>query len=237
MLTGLCRELFGGSQSVRFRPSYFPFTEPSAEVDTTCPKCRRSEPDLQHVRRLGMDRTRRRGNGASERAARGRLRSRDATRAGRSVLGVERLGLARYEVDDIRRFVNERAGLSRAACLSQNDASSNKLAARVRRVAGRFDSDRRAFSNARVSGRGRSKSGRVISGVVTARHPQRRKTSQRRSAARRPRRRRRARTRSRSRLRRRTLRPGKRSRLRPSARSFRISRSRRVRCAASPRKA
>jgi len=39
MLTGLFRELFGARQTVRFRPSFFPFTEPSAEVDTTCPGC------------------------------------------------------------------------------------------------------------------------------------------------------------------------------------------------------
>ncbi len=39
MLTGMCRELWGPQQAVRFRPSYFPFTEPSAEVDTTCPGC------------------------------------------------------------------------------------------------------------------------------------------------------------------------------------------------------
>jgi phenylalanyl-tRNA synthetase alpha chain len=39
MLTGMCREVFGPNQAVRFRPSFFPFTEPSAEVDTTCPGC------------------------------------------------------------------------------------------------------------------------------------------------------------------------------------------------------
>jgi phenylalanyl-tRNA synthetase alpha chain len=39
VLTGLFRELFGAGQAVRFRPSFFPFTEPSAEVDTTCPGC------------------------------------------------------------------------------------------------------------------------------------------------------------------------------------------------------
>lgn len=39
VLTGLFRELFGPEQAVRFRPSFFPFTEPSAEVDTTCPGC------------------------------------------------------------------------------------------------------------------------------------------------------------------------------------------------------
>jgi phenylalanyl-tRNA synthetase alpha chain len=39
MLTGMCRAVFGPNQAVRFRPSFFPFTEPSAEVDTTCPGC------------------------------------------------------------------------------------------------------------------------------------------------------------------------------------------------------
>jgi phenylalanyl-tRNA synthetase alpha chain len=39
VLTGLFREVFGPRQAVRFRPSFFPFTEPSAEVDTTCPGC------------------------------------------------------------------------------------------------------------------------------------------------------------------------------------------------------
>jgi len=39
VLQGLFRALFGPGQAVRFRPSFFPFTEPSAEVDTTCPGC------------------------------------------------------------------------------------------------------------------------------------------------------------------------------------------------------
>ena len=33
------KELFGEETSVRFRPSYFPFTEPSAEMDISCFKC------------------------------------------------------------------------------------------------------------------------------------------------------------------------------------------------------
>jgi len=33
------KELFGGNVKVRFRPSYFPFTEPSAEVDVNCFIC------------------------------------------------------------------------------------------------------------------------------------------------------------------------------------------------------
>jgi phenylalanyl-tRNA synthetase alpha chain len=33
------RELFGVAMKVRFRPSFFPFTEPSAEFDCSCPSC------------------------------------------------------------------------------------------------------------------------------------------------------------------------------------------------------
>lgn len=33
------QEFFGKNLKVRFRPSYFPFTEPSAEVDCECPIC------------------------------------------------------------------------------------------------------------------------------------------------------------------------------------------------------
>lgn len=32
-------EMFGEGTEVRFRPSYFPFTEPSAEMDVTCFVC------------------------------------------------------------------------------------------------------------------------------------------------------------------------------------------------------
>ena len=34
------RELFGEDRRVRFRPSFFPYTEPSAEVDITCAVCK-----------------------------------------------------------------------------------------------------------------------------------------------------------------------------------------------------
>ncbi len=38
-LTAFVRQLFGSSTEVRFRPSFFPFTEPSAEVDISCVMC------------------------------------------------------------------------------------------------------------------------------------------------------------------------------------------------------
>ncbi len=38
-LTAFVRQLFGEKTDVRFRPSFFPFTEPSAEVDISCCMC------------------------------------------------------------------------------------------------------------------------------------------------------------------------------------------------------
>lgn len=39
MLEDFLREIFGASTKVQFRASYFPFTEPSAEVDISCVMC------------------------------------------------------------------------------------------------------------------------------------------------------------------------------------------------------
>ena len=41
-LTAMAEALFGAGTSVRFRPSFFPYTEPSAEVDIRCIKCKGS---------------------------------------------------------------------------------------------------------------------------------------------------------------------------------------------------
>ena len=38
-LTAFVRRIFGPATNVRFRPSFFPFTEPSAEVDISCVLC------------------------------------------------------------------------------------------------------------------------------------------------------------------------------------------------------
>jgi phenylalanyl-tRNA synthetase alpha chain len=103
MLTGMCRELFGRDQQVRFRPSYFPFTEPSAEVDTTCPLCHGSG---QNCRMCG-------GSGWIELGGSGMvhpnvLRNMDydpGVYSGWAFgFGVERMALVRYDIDDIRRF-------------------------------------------------------------------------------------------------------------------------------------
>ena len=38
-LQAFVREMYGKERGVRFRPSYFPFTEPSAEMDISCFVC------------------------------------------------------------------------------------------------------------------------------------------------------------------------------------------------------
>lgn len=39
MLSEMMKRLYGENTKIRFRPSYFPFTEPSIEVDVSCPNC------------------------------------------------------------------------------------------------------------------------------------------------------------------------------------------------------
>jgi phenylalanyl-tRNA synthetase alpha chain len=38
-LVGFARELFGAERGTRFRPSFFPYTEPSGELDISCASC------------------------------------------------------------------------------------------------------------------------------------------------------------------------------------------------------
>jgi phenylalanyl-tRNA synthetase alpha chain len=38
-LTQFARSFYGKDRKVRFRPHYFPFTEPSAEMDVSCALC------------------------------------------------------------------------------------------------------------------------------------------------------------------------------------------------------
>jgi len=46
-LEAFCRSFFGPDIVLRFRPGYFPFTEPSAEVDISCFMCRSGQGAIQ----------------------------------------------------------------------------------------------------------------------------------------------------------------------------------------------
>ena len=39
-LDHLAKEIFGPETKTRFRPNFFPYTEPSAEMDASCPRCK-----------------------------------------------------------------------------------------------------------------------------------------------------------------------------------------------------
>ena len=74
-------QLFGDGITTRFRPSYFPFTEPSAEVDVLCFVCRNVDPEsLPHLSRRGLDRVGRLRRGQPARAGRLRRRPRGLQR-------------------------------------------------------------------------------------------------------------------------------------------------------------
>jgi phenylalanyl-tRNA synthetase alpha chain len=119
MLTGLCRELFGPAQAVRFRPSFFPFTEPSAEVDTTCPGCAGSGlPGESTCRTCG-------GSGWIEIGGSGMVHPAVLRESGYDPeavsgwafgLGIERLTMVRHGIDDIRvLFENDPTVLAQLA--------------------------------------------------------------------------------------------------------------------------
>ncbi|HEY0798957.1 MAG TPA: phenylalanine--tRNA ligase subunit alpha, partial [Candidatus Baltobacteraceae bacterium] len=96
------RELFGPQARVRFRPSFFPFTEPSAEVDTLCPACTGSG-----CRTCS-------GSGWIEIGGSGMVHPHVLRAVGYDPdlvsgwafgIGIERVAMKRYDIDDIRTFV------------------------------------------------------------------------------------------------------------------------------------
>lgn len=101
VLTIFARELFGDNCLVRFRPSYFPFTEPSAEIDISCVMC-----DGKGCRVCS-------GTGWLEILGAGMVHPRVLQLSGYSPkevsgfafgMGVERIAMLKYGIDDIRLF-------------------------------------------------------------------------------------------------------------------------------------
>ncbi len=95
------REMFGPKSAVRFRPSFFPFTEPSAEVDVRCFKC-------------GGDGCRFcKESGWLEILGSGMVHPNVLRNVGYDPeevtgwafgMGIDRVALLKYEIDDIRLF-------------------------------------------------------------------------------------------------------------------------------------
>lgn len=101
ILTTFVQQIFDPETSVRFRPSFFPFTEPSAEVDIRCVICRGngcrvcSQTGWLEVLGSGMVHPAVFENvGYDTRAYTGFAFG----------MGIERIAMLKYQIDDIRRF-------------------------------------------------------------------------------------------------------------------------------------
>lgn len=97
----MAKTMFGQSRQIRFRPSYFQFTEPSVEVDVTCHICNGKGCNVC------------KGTGWIEILGAGMVHPKVLEMAGydsQSVsgfafgLGVERVAMLKYGIDDIRHF-------------------------------------------------------------------------------------------------------------------------------------
>ena len=100
-LTTLASSIFGDQLQVRFRPSFFPFTEPSVEVDVQCFKCGGKGCSLC------------KGSGWIEVLGAGMVHPNVLKMAGYDTnkyqgfafgVGIERIAMLRYGIDDIRSF-------------------------------------------------------------------------------------------------------------------------------------
>ncbi|WP_027717717.1 phenylalanine--tRNA ligase subunit alpha [Desulfovirgula thermocuniculi] len=101
VLEVFAREMFGPQTRTRFRPSYFPFTEPSAEVDISCVICQG-----EGCRVCGM-------SGWLEILGCGMVHPRVLEMSGYNSeevtgfafgMGVERIAMLKYGIDDLRLF-------------------------------------------------------------------------------------------------------------------------------------
>jgi phenylalanyl-tRNA synthetase alpha chain len=109
-LLAMCRSLFGPTRDIQLRPHFFPFTEPSVEVDVTCFRCRKGR--LENGERCNICR----GQGWIEILGAGMVdpnvlgfveqHGYDAERVQGFAfgIGVERVAMLRHGIPDLRRF-------------------------------------------------------------------------------------------------------------------------------------
>lgn len=97
----LMKKMFGENREIRFKPSYFPFTEPSVEVDVSCFKCSgKGCPMCKHtgwieVLGAGM---------VHPNVLKGAGYDPEIYRGFAFGAGIERITMLRYGIDDIRNF-------------------------------------------------------------------------------------------------------------------------------------
>ena len=103
VLVHFLRRLFGPETGVRFQPTYFPFTEPSAQIDIACTACSGADPACRVCR----------GRGWLEILGAGMIHPNvlravgydpEAVRGFAFGMGTDRIALLRYGLDDLRLF-------------------------------------------------------------------------------------------------------------------------------------
>ncbi len=100
-LLAFARKLFGPKMQIRFRPSFFPFTEPSAEYDFSCVICSgRGCRTCKYSGWLEIS-----GAGMVDPAVFGYVDYDDELYTGYAWgMGVERIAMMKYQINDIRHF-------------------------------------------------------------------------------------------------------------------------------------
>lgn len=101
ILTTFVQQIFDPETSVRFRPSFFPFTEPSAEVDIRCVICRGS--GCRVCSQTGWLEVL--GSGMVHPAVFENVGYDTREYTGFAFgMGIERIAMLKYQIDDIRRY-------------------------------------------------------------------------------------------------------------------------------------
>ena len=102
-LTAFVHELFGLERRVRFRPSFFPYTEPSAELDISCAACNGTGTDCGMCKRSGWVEIL--GSGMVHPAVFEAVGYDPERYTGFAFgMGIERVALLKWGVEDIRLF-------------------------------------------------------------------------------------------------------------------------------------
>jgi phenylalanyl-tRNA synthetase alpha chain len=103
VLTEFLRRVFGRDLGVRLRPSFFPFTEPSAEVDVACVVCEQKSATCRVCKGTGWLEIL--GAGMVDPAVFASVGYDPEEVSGFAFgLGVERIAMLKYKIDDIRLF-------------------------------------------------------------------------------------------------------------------------------------
>ena len=102
-LSAFARELFGPSRKVRLRPSFFPYTEPSAELDISCAACGGTGADCGMCKHTGWIEVL--GSGMVHPAVFEAVGYDPERYTGFAFgMGIERIALLKWGVEDIRLF-------------------------------------------------------------------------------------------------------------------------------------